>query len=95
MQLKTSALLACSKTPVAPVAQVSDSDITEHVTTALQQSTLLHGMNITVVTLKGDVRLTGVVDRQAQVDEALRIARAAEGVHTLHDELTVKAASAP
>jgi osmotically-inducible protein OsmY len=80
---------------VPPIPQVSDADITEHVTTALQQADSLHGTSITVVTLKGDVRLTGVLDRQSQVDDALRIARAAEGVHTLHDELTVKAASAP
>lgn len=54
------------------------------------QTESLKGTDITVVTLKGDVRLTGVLDSQAQIDEALRIARAAEGAHTIHDELTVK-----
>ena len=43
-----------------------------------------------VVTTKGDVRLTGVVQSQVQIDTALRIARAAEGGHTIHDELTIK-----
>jgi hyperosmotically inducible protein len=51
---------------------------------------LLKGFDIQVVTLKGDVRLIGVVANQAQVDEAIKIARAAEGGHTIHDELTVK-----
>jgi hyperosmotically inducible protein len=40
--------------------------------------------------LKGDVRLTGVLETQQQIDEALRLARAAEGAHTIHDELSLK-----
>jgi len=82
-------LAGCSKTvPDAP--QVSDIDVTEHVKTALQQDDALKGFNIAVVTRKGDVRLTAVLDNQAQVDAALKIARAAEGVHSIHDELTLK-----
>lgn len=82
-------LAGCSKQSPA-VAQVSDLDVTEHVKTALQQDDALKGFNIDVVTQKGDVRLTGVLDSQAQVDAALKIARAAEGAHTIHDELTLK-----
>jgi hyperosmotically inducible protein len=102
----TSALaVACSKTPdavtpavtsvlevPAPAAgpNVADRDVTEHVKTALQQDDMLKGFDITVITIKGDVRLIGVLDRQAQIDEAIRIARAADGAHTVHDELTLK-----
>lgn len=90
---------ACSKpaevsaggsTPSSPAANVSDIDITQHVKTALLQTESLKGKDIAVVTLNGDVRLTGLVDSQAQIDEAIRIARAAEGAHTIHDELTIK-----
>ncbi len=95
--LRTAALLAalvmlaaCSRAPDPAAANVSDIDITEHVKTALLQAESLKGQDITVVTLKGDVRLTGVLDTQAQIDEALRITRAAEGAHTIHDELTLR-----
>jgi len=90
---------ACGKAPEPTVANpaassatanVSDIDVTEHVKTVLNQTASLKGIDITVVTLKGDVRLTGVLDSQSQIDEALRIARAAEGAHTIHDELTIK-----
>ncbi len=88
---------ACSKAPepavtVAPpvVGNVSDIDVTEHVKTALQRNDLLKGFNIEVVTLQGDVRLIGVVDSQAQIDEANRVARASDGAHTIHDELKLK-----
>jgi len=69
---------------------VADIDVTEHVKTALQQNDSLKGFDIGVVTLKGDVRLTGVLGNQLQIDEAIRIARAAEGAHTIHDELTIR-----
>jgi hyperosmotically inducible protein len=60
------------------------------VKSALQQNDALKGFNITVVTLKGDVRLMGQVDTQAHMDDAIRIARAADGAHTIHNEITVK-----
>jgi osmotically-inducible protein OsmY len=77
-------------TPTASVANVSDIDVTEHVRTALRQSDMLKGFDINVVTLKGDVRLIGMLDNQAQVDEAIKIARASDGTHAIHDELTIK-----
>jgi hyperosmotically inducible protein len=81
-----------TNTPAASAAmgQVSDTDVTEHVKTALQQSDGLKSFDITVVTLKGDVRLSGMVGNQAQIDEAIKIARAADGAHAVHDELTIK-----
>lgn len=83
-----------SNGPPAPVManlpNVLDRDVTEHVKTALQSSPTLKGFDIQVQTLQGDVRLTGVLDSQEQVVEALRIARASEGAHSIHDELTLK-----
>lgn len=78
--------------PAATVAagNVSDTDVTEHVKTALHQSESLKSFDINVVTQKGDVRLIGVLDSQAQIDEAIKVARAADGAHTIHDELTIK-----
>jgi hyperosmotically inducible periplasmic protein len=85
--LVASLLAACNP---SPKLEVSDSDVTQNVKTALLRSDLLKQTDITVMTNKGDVRLTAVLDTQAQVDEALRIARASPGAHTIHDELTVK-----
>jgi osmotically-inducible protein OsmY len=83
---------AAAPTPAttASVGNVSDVDVTEHVKTALLQSESLKGFDINVVTLKGDVRLKGVLNSQAQVDEAIKIARASDGAHAVHDELTIK-----
>lgn len=95
----TMLVCGCSKSPettgAAPsgsvaASNVSDMDVTEHVKTALHQNESLKGFDISVVTLKGDVRLTGLLDTQAQIDEALKIARTADGAHTIHDELTIK-----
>ena len=64
--------------------------MTQHVKTALLQNESLKGFDIAVVTLKGDVRLTGQLENQAQIDQVIKIARASEGAHTIHDELTLK-----
>ena len=92
-------LIGCSQAP-APTAtptsaatadaNVADIDVTTNVRTALAQDPALKGFDIGVVTLKGDVRLTGVLAEQSQIDEALKMARAAAGAHSVHDELTLK-----
>lgn len=83
-------LLAGPAAASSDTAHVADADVTKHVKTALRHAQALEGFDIAVVTTKGDVRLTGVLDNQAQIDEAIRIARAADGAHTIHDELTVR-----
>jgi hyperosmotically inducible periplasmic protein len=95
------ALTGCGRTPGPPTvatmppvdasaANVVDAEVSNHVKTALQSDAALKAFDIQVITLKGDVRLIGVLDSQAQIDEAIRLARAAEGAHTIHDELTLR-----
>ena len=79
----------CSKSPET-LGHVSDNDVSENVKAALLKSESLKVLGINVVTRKGDVRLIGMLDSQAQKDEAIRIALASNGAHTIHDELTVK-----
>jgi osmotically-inducible protein OsmY len=89
----------CSKSEQTPLpsipnssmtGNVSDRDINEHVKTVLDQNDSLRQFDIQVITLKGDVRLVGVVGTQEHIDEAWRIARAAEGTHSIHNELTLQ-----
>jgi osmotically-inducible protein OsmY len=89
----------CSKPPESVVTtppasnpgnNTADGDVTSNVKTALLQDATLKGFDINVVTLKGDVRLIGVLDGQSQIDAAVRIARGADGVHSIHDELTIR-----
>ena len=87
---KTAQTPSASTTNAATSGNVTDSDINEHVKTALNQNEALKGFDIQVVTIKGDVRLIGVVDTQNHIDEALKIARAAEGAHSIHNELIIK-----
>jgi hyperosmotically inducible periplasmic protein len=70
----------------APARPLTGSNLT----TALQRSELLKGLAITIVTLKDDMRPTAEFDNRARIDEAIRIARAADGAHAIHDELTLK-----
>lgn len=92
------ALAACNKpsTPAAPgvtavpVAEMQDMDVTHKVTSALHFDKDLKNFDIAVVTLKGDVRLTGVVDSQSRIDQVNTLVRGLDGVHSVHGELTIK-----
>lgn len=83
---------ATATTPAASAAagNIADIDVTTNAKTALLQDAGLKGFDIGVVTRNGDVRLVGVLENQAQIDAAIKLARAAAGAHTIHDELTVK-----
>jgi len=69
---------------------IPDVDVTQNVQTAFQQNELLKGADISVVSLKGDVRLVGALASQTQIDEATKVARTADGVQSVQDELTIK-----
>jgi osmotically-inducible protein OsmY len=81
-------LAACNKT--TPTAEVKDIDVTTQVKTTLASDPMLKDVDITVITLKGDVKLVGILDNQSQIDHALEVTRSIEGVHTIHDELVIK-----
>jgi osmotically-inducible protein OsmY len=70
--------------------EFSDSEVTTKVKTALLTDLKAKSFDISVVTLKGDVRLSGTVDNQTQLDHIDKLVRSIEGVHSIHDELTIK-----
>jgi hyperosmotically inducible protein len=76
--------------PAVAATETSDAEVTTRVKTALLADDMTKPFEVTVATLKGDVRLTGVMDTQPQIDRALAVTRALEGVHAVHDELTLK-----
>jgi hyperosmotically inducible periplasmic protein len=71
-------------------SSADDQQVTLRVKTALENDGNYKTLDIQVITLKGDVRLVGVVDNATQREEALRLVRGVEGVHSIHDELRVK-----
>jgi hyperosmotically inducible protein len=92
---------ACDRTPqvsaslpavadAASAAQVEDVDVTTGVKTALLRDEALKGLDITVVTMKGDVQLSGQLETQSQIDQALIAARQVGGVHSVHDSLSLR-----
>jgi hyperosmotically inducible protein len=96
--LTTLSMTGCNKSPEASGApgshlvgaELSDDVVTNKVKTVLLNDNNVKSFDIAVVTTKGDVRLTGILDNQDQIDRAISLARAVEGVHAIHDELTLK-----
>ena len=71
-------------------AAIDDTVLTTKVKTALMDEASMKSLAVSVETIKGDVRLSGFVDNQAQIDQALKVARGVEGVKSVKNELTVK-----
>lgn len=50
----------------------------------------IKGFDLNVETHKGDVQLSGFVDNQAQIDNAIMITRSVEGVKNVDNRVSLK-----
>ena len=69
---------------------VDDTVITTKVKAAIFAEETLKTLQITVVTFKGTVQLSGFVDSSAQVSKAGQVARNVAGVRAVKNDLVVK-----
>lgn len=67
-----------------------DASVTAKVKAALLGDTNLNRFDIEVATRNGDVRLTGLVDHQRQIDHAIELARSIDGAHSINDDLGLR-----
>ena len=70
--------------------KVDDATVTGRVKTALLAEPNIQSADISVVTFKGEVQLSGFVNSQAQIDQAAQIARTTEGADAVKNELKIK-----
>jgi len=78
------------KTPTTVGEKIDDGIITTKVKGALVAESGIDSGDIAVVTRDGVVQLSGFVKDQAQIDRAAQVARSAEGVKDVLNELSVK-----
>ena len=69
---------------------VDDGIITAKVKSALLADPDIKSLDIAVVTSKGEAQLSGFVDNQTQIDRAIEVARAVDGVKSVASEMSVK-----
>ena len=69
---------------------IDDSAITAKVKAALLAAADVKGTDINVETKQGEVQLSGFVNNQQQVDKAVKVASAVDGVKKVDNKLTVK-----
>ncbi len=70
--------------------KVDDSIVTTKVKSALLSDASVKSLDIAVVTSKTVVQLSGFVDNQAQIDRAIEVTRAVEGVQDVINEMSIK-----
>lgn len=79
------------KGPASTVGtKIDDASVTGRVKTALLADPGIKSLDISVITVKGVVQLTGFVNNQGQIDQATQIARADEGASGVKNELKIK-----
>lgn len=95
----TLSMVACSKpvdgtgaaAPATTVGtEVDDSVVTTRVKAALLDNIDVKGFDIQVETRKGEVMLSGFVSNQAQIDQAVNVAKGVEGVTNINNKLSIK-----
>ncbi len=69
---------------------VDDGVITARMKSALLADPGIKSFDIAVVTRKGEVQLSGFVDSQAQIEQAIALVQKVEGVTSVGNEMTVK-----
>ena len=69
---------------------VDDGDTTTKVKSALLADPDVRSFDIAVVTRKGEVQLSGSVDSQAQMDQAVAVSRNVDGVTGVTNEMSIK-----
>lgn len=69
---------------------VDDSIITTKIKSGLLADAGVKGLEPKIETLKGNVQFSGFVENQAQMDRAIEIARAVDGVKSVENKMSVK-----
>lgn len=90
--LLLASLVSCagSRTQESTGQYVDDSTITAKVKAAIFEEDTLKSTQITVVTYKGVVQLSGFVDSSRSVNRAEMVARNVDGVKSVKNDLVVK-----
>lgn len=70
--------------------KLDDGIVTTKVKSALLADASIKSAQIAVVTQKGEVQLSGFLDNQIQIDRAIAVAGAIEGVRKVVDEMSIK-----
>ena len=70
--------------------KVDDGIVTARVKAALLADATVKSLDIAVVTRKSEVQLSGFVDSRMQMDHAVDVAHAIEGVRTVSNQLSIK-----
>lgn len=84
--------LGCTSTPTQESTgeYVDNSVITARVKTAIFKEPSLKSAEINVETFKGEVQLSGFVSSQSDINRAVEIARAVDGVKSVENDMQLK-----
>ncbi len=83
---------ADAPTPESTGAYLDDAAVTAKVKAALVEDKAVSAAHISVTTDKGTVKLSGLVDNQAEIDRAAQLASQVQGVKAVRNNIALKPA---
>ena len=90
MMISTFAACAATRTQESAGEYVDDSVITTKVLSLLAADDFLKSFQISVESFKGVVQLSGFVNSQKAVDQAIKIAKSVQGVTSVKNDMIIK-----
>ena len=81
---------ASTKTSESASEYVDDATITTKVKAALVGDSHVKAREVNVETYRGEVQLSGYVDNQDQIEQAVTVARSVKGVKSVKNDIRVK-----
>ncbi len=71
-------------------SKIDDAVITASVKSAMMADSIMKSREVSVVTVKGEVQLSGFVDSETQISHATEVAKKVEGVVNVVNNMTLK-----
>jgi osmotically-inducible protein OsmY len=68
----------------------ADTELANQIQSALSRDEITASLSILLLVSEGDVRLTGVVDNQLQLDQVIKVVKSVNGVRNIDDQLSLK-----
>ena len=78
------------ESPSLPLSHADDRRITNRVMADMLAKQQVRQFKLLVVTVRGEVLLSGLVDRQTQIDSAVKVARWVNGVRDVRHVMNLR-----
>lgn len=87
---RSSSQSSSESTTLTTSVDPADTELANQIQSALSRDEITASLSILLLVSDGNVRLTGVVDNQQQLDQVIKVVKSVNGVRNIDDQLSLK-----